>query len=153
RILRPGQGGSARGRGARGRAALSRARRRRCAGDRGGRGRLRSTGTCPRGGRPGRPGHGGTWRRRHAHRIGDVVAVLTRWPPVQFTDVLELRGPLVIVRGATGACYDDVATISLPSGERRHGTVLEVDRDLAVVQVLEGTAGMAQEGCGFAFAG
>jgi V/A-type H+/Na+-transporting ATPase subunit B len=75
------------------------------------------------------------------------------WPDLQYTDVVELRGPLVVVRGVASACYDDVASIRLASGERRRGMVLEVDRDIAVVQVLEGTAGMNQVDCGVAFAG
>jgi V/A-type H+-transporting ATPase subunit B len=75
------------------------------------------------------------------------------WPAIEYTDVAELRGPLVVVRGVAGACYDDVATIRLAGGERRHGMVLDVDRDIAVVQVLEGTSGMSQSGCGVAFGG
>lgn len=49
--------------------------------------------------------------------------------------------------------WDEFATIVLDSGERRHGLVLEVDRDLAVVQVLEDTAGMNRAGTRVAFSG
>ncbi|WP_330433995.1 V-type ATP synthase subunit B [Streptomyces sp. NBC_00825] len=72
---------------------------------------------------------------------------------VEYTGVRELRGPLVIVEGVSGVGWDEFATIVLDSGERRHGLVLEVNRDLAVVQVLEGTAGMDRTGTGIAFAG
>jgi V/A-type H+-transporting ATPase subunit B len=75
------------------------------------------------------------------------------WPRIEHTDVCELRGPLMIVRGATGVGFDEVAWVRLASGENRRGLVLEVDRDLAVVQVLEGTAGMDQAGTRVAFAG
>ncbi len=37
---------------------------------------------------------------------------------------------------------DEFVRITLDSGEQQHGLVLEVDRGLAVVQVLEDTAGM-----------
>ncbi|MFJ3644840.1 V-type ATP synthase subunit B [Streptomyces murinus] len=73
--------------------------------------------------------------------------------PIEFTGVRELRGPLVVVEGVSGVGWDEFATIVLDSGERRHGLVLEVDRDLAVVQVLEDTAGMNRAGTRVAFSG
>ncbi|OIK28331.1 V-type ATP synthase subunit B [Streptomyces malaysiense] len=73
--------------------------------------------------------------------------------PVEFTGVRELRGPLVVVEGVSGVGWDEFATIVLDSGERRHGLVLEVDGDLAVVQVLEDTAGMNRAGTRVAFSG
>lgn len=73
--------------------------------------------------------------------------------PIEFTGVRELRGPLIVVEGVSGVGWDEFATIVLDSGERRHGLVLEVDRDLAVVQVLEDTAGMNRAGTRVAFSG
>ncbi len=70
-----------------------------------------------------------------------------------YTDVRELRGPLVVVGGVDGVGWDESVLIRMASGERRHGLVLEVDRDLAVVQVLEGMAGMAAAGTEVEFAG
>jgi V/A-type H+-transporting ATPase subunit B len=77
---------------------------------------------------------------------------MTSWARPEFTGVAELRGPLMIVRGVRGVGWDEFATIrfgdpaagSAGSGDMqvRHGLVLEVSGDLAVVQVLEGTAGM-----------
>jgi V/A-type H+-transporting ATPase subunit B len=67
---------------------------------------------------------------------------VTGRPDVEYADVAELRGPLLILRGAAGVRWDEFATILLPGGDRRHGLVLETDRDLAVVQVLEGTEGL-----------
>ncbi|MBO4269576.1 V-type ATP synthase subunit B [Microbispora triticiradicis] len=78
---------------------------------------------------------------------------MTVWAPVEYTDVAELRGPLVIVRGTRGVGWDEYASIELETGERRHGLVLEVDHDLAVVQVFEGTAGIRAEGTRVTFAG
>ncbi|MGW7793163.1 V-type ATP synthase subunit B, partial [Streptomyces tricolor] len=72
---------------------------------------------------------------------------------VEYTGVRGLRGPLVIVEGVSGVGWDEFATIAVGSGERRHGLVLEVDRDLAVVQVLEDTAGMNRTGTRVAFSG
>ncbi|WIY00521.1 V-type ATP synthase subunit B [Amycolatopsis mongoliensis] len=72
---------------------------------------------------------------------------------VEFTGIRELRGPLIVVGGVSGVGWDEFVTIRLATGERRHGLVLEVDRDLAVVEVLEGTAGMTAEGTGVEFLG
>ncbi|MFF8948659.1 V-type ATP synthase subunit B [Streptomyces sp. NPDC014940] len=74
-------------------------------------------------------------------------------PGIEYTGVRELRGPLVVVEGVSGVGWDESATIVLGTGERRHGLVLEVDRDLAVVQVLEDTAGMNRTGTRVAFSG
>ncbi len=78
---------------------------------------------------------------------------MTSWAELEHDTVTELRGPLVVLRQVTGVGWDEFATIRLPSGERRHGLVLEVDRDLAVVQVLEGTAGMDESATRVAFSG
>ncbi|ARP68628.1 V-type ATP synthase subunit B [Streptomyces pluripotens] len=78
---------------------------------------------------------------------------LGRAGPVEYTGVRELHGPLVVVGGVSGVGWDEFATIILDSGELRHGLVLEVDRDLAVVQVLEDTAGMDRTSTRVAFSG
>jgi len=72
---------------------------------------------------------------------------------VEYTDVRELRGPLVVVDGVRGVGWDDFVTVRLDNGETRHGLVLEIDHDTAVVQVLEGTAGMRCDGVGVEFSG
>ncbi|HEU5469322.1 MAG TPA: V-type ATP synthase subunit B [Actinophytocola sp.] len=77
----------------------------------------------------------------------------SRWGEVEYTDVCELRGPLMVVRGVRGVGWDEFARVRLESGEQRHGLVLEVHHDLAVLQILEGTAGMTKTGTRVAFAG
>jgi V/A-type H+-transporting ATPase subunit B len=72
---------------------------------------------------------------------------------VEYLDVTALRGPLLVVRGVAGVGWDEFAAIRLASGEVRHGLVLEVDRDLAVVQVLEGTDGIEPTGSRVSFSG
>ena len=72
---------------------------------------------------------------------------------LEYTDVAELRGPLAVVRGTTGVGWDELAQVRLDSGAGRHGLVLEVDRDLAIIQVLEGTDGMDPGRTRVAFAG
>jgi V/A-type H+-transporting ATPase subunit B len=80
-------------------------------------------------------------RVKAAGRVGSVdrMGSVGR---VEYVGLAELRGPLVVVRGVAGVGWDEFARIRLPGGEERHGLVLEVDRDLAVVQVLQGTGGL-----------
>ncbi len=71
----------------------------------------------------------------------------------EFTAVEQLRGPLLVVRGVKGVGWDEFATIRLTGGQVRHGLVLEVDRDVAIVQVFEGTGGMDPAGTSVEFSG
>jgi V/A-type H+-transporting ATPase subunit B len=78
---------------------------------------------------------------------------MTDWARPEYTGVAELRGPLLVMRGVNGVGWDEFATIRLPGGPPRHGLVLEADRDLVVVQVLEGTTGMEPSTVRASFAG
>jgi V/A-type H+-transporting ATPase subunit B len=72
------------------------------------------------------------------------------WGQVEYTSVRELRGPLAVVDGISGVGWDEFVRIE-PGP--RNGLVLEVDRDLAVVQVFEGTAGLDPAATRMAFTG
>ncbi|HUZ20262.1 MAG TPA: V-type ATP synthase subunit B [Acidimicrobiales bacterium] len=76
-------------------------------------------------------------------------------PPValEYRGASEAEGPLLVVRGVEGVGFDELAVVRLPSGATRRGLVLEVHRDLAVVQVLEGTAGIDPDTVSVAFEG
>ncbi|MEE1769118.1 V-type ATP synthase subunit B [Streptomyces sp. JV185] len=78
---------------------------------------------------------------------------MTAWGEVEYTAIRELRGPLAVVEGVRGVGWDEFVRVTLGSGEQRHGLVLEVDREVAVVQVLEDTAGMDPARVRMAFAG
>ncbi|MDA8323522.1 MAG: V-type ATP synthase subunit B [Actinomycetota bacterium] len=78
---------------------------------------------------------------------------MTEWVRPRFTGIEQVRGPLLVVRGVRGVGWDEFATITMAGGPPRHGLVLEADRDLAVVQVLEGTAGIDPAGTAVEFAG
>lgn len=69
------------------------------------------------------------------------------------TDVREVRGPLVVVGGVDAVGWDEFATVGPDGGPARHGLVLEVDRDLATLQVLEGTEGLRPGGLAVRFEG
>jgi V/A-type H+/Na+-transporting ATPase subunit B len=87
----------------------------------------------------------------------NAVAPSSRTPrdavAVEYSTIAQIRGPLLVVRGVAGVGWDEFARIRLPAGEQRHGLVLEVDRDLAIVQVLEGTDGIEPSRIAVAFDG
>lgn len=60
----------------------------------------------------------------------------------EYTSVTEVAGPLMIVEGVEGIGYGEVVDITIPSGEKRRGQVLESAEGRAVVQVFEGTRGI-----------
>lgn len=72
---------------------------------------------------------------------------------LEHSGIRSLNGPLLVLEGARGVGWDEFATVRLASGEERHGIVLEVSGDLAVIEVLEGTAGMRLDGARVAFHG
>lgn len=73
--------------------------------------------------------------------------------PVAYEGAASAEGPLLVVRGVQDVAFDELASVRLPSGEVRVGLVLEVHGDLAVVEVLQGTAGIDPERVSVAFEG
>ena len=56
-----------------------------------------------------------------------------------------MQGSLITLEGVQGVTYDELAEITLSSGERRFGRVIRIDGDRVVLQVLEGTEGIDME--------
>jgi V/A-type H+-transporting ATPase subunit B len=73
--------------------------------------------------------------------------------PVEYRSVSSIGGPLLTVEGVRDVGWDELVEIRLDSGAVRHGVVLDIDRELAVVQVFEGTSGLALGGTRVSFAG
>jgi V/A-type H+-transporting ATPase subunit B len=71
----------------------------------------------------------------------------------EYTSVSEVAGPLMIVEGVEGVGYGEVVDITIPSGEKRRGQVLEASEGKAVVQVFEGTSGIDTKGTKARFTG
>jgi len=72
---------------------------------------------------------------------------------VEYSQVEAVRGPLLVLRGVRNVGWDEFAVVDAGEDQPRHGLVLEVDRDLAVVQVLEGTGGIRRGGLRVRFEG
>jgi len=58
---------------------------------------------------------------------------------IEYATVTKVSGPLIVVSNVSGVAYGEVTEITMPSGEKKMGQVLETHTDLAVVQVFGGT--------------
>ncbi|WP_342766201.1 V-type ATP synthase subunit B [Methanocalculus sp.] len=60
----------------------------------------------------------------------------------EYQTISNVAGPLIFISNAKNVSYDEIVRIYLPNGEERSGRVLEISKDVAVVQVFEGTTGI-----------
>ncbi len=60
----------------------------------------------------------------------------------EYRTVSRIAGPLVFIERIRDVAYGEIVEVSAPDGEVRLGQVLEVDRDLGVVQMFAGTGGL-----------
>ncbi|MGI6012975.1 MAG: V-type ATP synthase subunit B [Oscillospiraceae bacterium] len=60
----------------------------------------------------------------------------------EYQTISQVANPLMLVRGVEGVAYDELAELELPNGQVRHCKVLEVDGDVAVLQLFESAAGI-----------
>lgn len=60
----------------------------------------------------------------------------------EYRTINEIVGPLMAVEKVNGVKYDELVEIQMQNGEVRHGQVLEVDGDTAMVQIFEGSDGI-----------
>jgi V/A-type H+-transporting ATPase subunit B len=73
--------------------------------------------------------------------------------PVEYRGVRAIEDPLVVVEGVRAVGWDEETVVRTDAGGLRHGVVLEVHGDLAVVQVYEGTDGLGRSNTRVAFTG
>ncbi len=64
---------------------------------------------------------------------------------LEYRGVHRIQGPLLFVEGVHGVGFDEFAEVVSPAGRILHGRVLEVRENLAVLEVLEGTAELSIE--------
>lgn len=60
----------------------------------------------------------------------------------EYRTIKEIVGPLMLVDGVAGVKYDELVEIEQSNGDIRHGKVLEINGDKALVQLFEGSAGI-----------
>ena len=62
-----------------------------------------------------------------------------RMPGLTYKGVKNIDGPLVFIENIKGVAYDELVSVTTPSGEERLGQVLDVTATTAVVQIFGGT--------------
>jgi V/A-type H+-transporting ATPase subunit B len=73
--------------------------------------------------------------------------------PIELTGVDRVEGPLLFVTGVDGVGWDETVEIHTSRGSTRRGVVIEIDHDLAVIEVFEGTEGLGTVDTTVAFTG
>ena len=63
----------------------------------------------------------------------------------EYKAVRDIVGPLMLVEAVEGITYNELAQVKMPDGAVRLGQVLEVEDDRALVQVFEGSVGIAAD--------
>lgn len=62
---------------------------------------------------------------------------------VEYIGLKEINGPLAVIEGVKDASYEEIVDIKVSDTEIRHGKIIEVNEDFAVVSVFEGTRGLS----------
>jgi V/A-type H+-transporting ATPase subunit B len=60
----------------------------------------------------------------------------------EYLTLREISGPLVLVEEISGVKYNELIELTIASGEKRRGRVLEVSSDKALVQLFEASSGI-----------
>jgi V/A-type H+-transporting ATPase subunit B len=71
----------------------------------------------------------------------------------EYSSIIEVSGPLMIVDKVSGVSYGEVVEIETSTGDRKLGQVLDAMESKAVVQVFEGTSGLDTKGTKARFLG
>ena len=62
---------------------------------------------------------------------------------IEYLGLSRINGPLAVLEGVRGAAYDEIVEMTVNGTEPRLGRIIEIYDDRAVIQVYEGTDGMA----------
>lgn len=60
----------------------------------------------------------------------------------EYRTIAEVVGPLMLVKNVKDVKYEELVEIELQNGEIRNGKVLEVNQDMALIQLFEGARGI-----------
>lgn len=63
--------------------------------------------------------------------------------PVEYKTIVEVAGPLMLVKGVENVSYNELAEIELANGDKRRCRVLEIDGGNALVQLFESSTGIS----------
>ena len=73
--------------------------------------------------------------------------------PIELTSVERVEGPLLFVTGVEGVGWDEAVEIRTSDGPARRGVVIDLDGELAIIEVFEGTDGLGTVDTTVAFSG
>lgn len=62
---------------------------------------------------------------------------------IEYLGLSSINGPLIVLEGVNEASYDEIVEMTVNKNEKRLGKIIEINKDKAVIQVFEGTQGMA----------
>ncbi|MBT9776199.1 V-type ATP synthase subunit B [Clostridium sp. MCC353] len=62
---------------------------------------------------------------------------------IEYLGLSAINGPLVVLEGIQGAAFDEIVEMTVAGTEKKLGRIVEIYDDKAVIQVFEGTEGMA----------
>ncbi len=62
---------------------------------------------------------------------------------IEYLGLSGINGPLVVLEGLQGASYDEIVEMTVNGTQKKMGRIIEIHKDRAVIQVFEGTDGMA----------
>ncbi|HKW43074.1 MAG TPA: V-type ATP synthase subunit B, partial [Thermoplasmata archaeon] len=65
--------------------------------------------------------------------------------PTEYRTITEIAGPLIFVEKTEWVGYGELVEVGLPDATRKRGQVLDSSKDIVVVQVFEGTAGIDRQ--------
>jgi len=71
----------------------------------------------------------------------------------EYKAVRDIVGPLLLVEAVEKVSYNELAQVRMPDGSTRLGQVLEVDGNRALVQIFEGSSGIAADNVKVRFLG
>lgn len=62
---------------------------------------------------------------------------------IEYLGLSKINGPFVVIEGIQGASFDEIVEITVDAKKRKLGRIVEINEDMAVVQVFENTGDMS----------
>lgn len=62
---------------------------------------------------------------------------------IEYLGLSAINGPMVVLEGVQGAAFDEIVEMTVDKKNRKLGRIIEISEDKAIIQVFEGTDGLA----------
>jgi len=67
---------------------------------------------------------------------------------IEYLGLSAINGPLVVLEGVQNAAFDEIVEMTVEKKTKKLGRIIEVYEDKAIIQVFEGTDGLALRNAG-----